>query len=1008
MAPIGQRERMTQDRVIRLFQQVLKWDYLGNWEDRANNRNVEEDLLRAYLEQHYSPAVVTKAIHHLTRVAGDQARSLYEVNQDVYGLLRYGINVSEGVGSLKETVWLIDWVNPQKNHFGIAEEVTVQGANRKRPDLVLYVNGIALGVIELKRSTVSLGEGIRQNLTNQRPDTIERFFTTMQLVMAGNDTAGLRYGTILTPEKYYLTWKEDARGDYHTELDKHLVQVCNQERFLELVHDFILFDGGIKKVCRTHQYFGVKASQRRVIDREGGILWHTQGSGKSLTMVWLARWIRENIKDARVVVITDREELDKQIVRVFSEAGELMSRASSGADLVTKLNRNDEPVICSLIHKFGRSAEGDYESYLESVKAALPAGFVAKGNVHVFVDECHRTQSGRLHEAMKALLPDALFIGFTGTPLLKRDKRTSMEVFGTYIHTYKFDEAVADKVVLDLRYEARDIDQHITDQASIDEWFDAETKGLTPVAKAELKKRWGTMRKLFSSRSRLEKIVFDIIKDFRVKPRLMNGAGNAMLVAGSVFEACRFYELFQAAGFRECAIVTSYEPSVGKIRTESTGDGSTEELQKYEIYLRMLNGKSTEDFEAEAKRMFIKEPARMKLLIVVDKLLTGFDAPPATYLYIDKSMQDHGLFQAVCRVNRLDTEDKEFGYIIDYKDLFRSVSKAYTDYTTGAFDGYDKEDVEGLLKDRLEQAREHLDDALEVLEAMIEPVHPKEPSGFIRYFCGDTADGEALARTEERRVALYQKTAALLRAYANVANEMAEAGYTAAEIERIGTRVKFFMDLRDEIKQASGDHIDLKTYEPGMRQLLDMYISADASKKISAFDDVSLLDLMVAQGEKALNNLPEGIRKNRQATAETIENNVRRVIIEERPTNPKYFDKMSELLEQLIKDRKQEALDYAAYLKQVMELAQQVRHTGAGSTYPSTLDTGAKRALYDNLEGDEVLTIALDSVVRQVKKDNWRGHHLKEKEVKKAVERILPEKYDLDAIFELIKSQREY
>jgi len=1008
MSNIGDRERKTQERVLSFFVKVLGYTYLGNWEEREN-RNVEEDLLRTFLLERYPATLANKAIHELQRVAGDQVRELYDVNKDVYSLLRYGVKVSETQGTNRETVELIDWEHPQKNHFGIAEEVSVLGENKKRPDLVLYVNGIALGVIELKRGSVSVSEGIRQNLDNQQSRFIQRFFTTMQLVIAGNDTEGARYGSIKTPEKYYLKWKEESRGEYQHLLDRHLFQLCNKERLLELIHDFTLFDGGIKKVCRPHQYFGVRAAQQRVVDRDGGIIWHCQGSGKSLTMVWLTQWIREHVKDARVLIITDRDELDKQIVRVFSDAGEQMKRARSGAELIALLNKNEDPLICSLVHKFGRQEDGDYDSFIEAVKAALPKGFKAKGDLYVFVDECHRTQSGRLHAAMKMILPEAMFIGFTGTPLLKQDKQKSIEVFGTYIHTYKFNEAVEDKVVLDLRYEARDIDQRITDQQSIDEWFDATTKGLTDVAKVELKKRWGTLRKLFSSKGRLEKIVFDILKDFRTKPRLSTGDGNAILVAGSVYEACKLYELFQAAGLHECAIVTSYEPSVGKIKGEETGAGrKSDELEKHATYIKMLGNKSTEEFEDEAKKLFIKEPARMKLLIVVDKLLTGFDAPAATYLYIDKSMQDHGLFQAICRVNRLDDEDKEFGYIVDYKDLFKSLERSITDYTSGVFDGYDKQDVEGLLKDRLTQARERLDHALESVIALCEPVHPKDQLTFIHFFCGDTENGEDLARTEELRVSLYKLTAALIRAFANLANEMGEAGYTKEEADHIKEQVTYYTHLRDEIKRASGDYIDLKAYESDMRQLIDMYISADPSRKISAFDDMSLVELIVERGKDALDSLPESIRKNREASAETIENNVRRVIIEERPTNPKYFEKMSMLLDQLILDRKRGALEYEAYLQKVVDLTRQVKQPESGTDYPATVSTGARRALYDNLEGNEALTLALDAEVRRVKQDGWRGNRLREKEVKLAVKKVLPADFDLDTLFELIKNQREY
>ena len=303
---------------------------------------------------------------------------------------------------------------------------------------------------------------------------------------------------------------------------------------------------------------------------------------------------------------------------------------------------------------------------------------------------------------MKEILPNAIFIGFTGTPLLVKDKKTSIEVFAPgYVHTYKYDEAVADGVVLDLRYEARDIEQIITNQERIDQYFDVKTRGLNDAAKAKLKSKWGNMQKVYSSLKRLEVIAEDVIADFDIKNRLADGNGNAMLVADSIYSACKYYEVFQSRGFRQCAIVTSFVPLSGNLRTEAE---NAEEFKKYEVYTQMLNGQSAEDFEAEAKRKFIEEPAQMKLLIVVDKLLTGFDAPPCTYLYIDKSMHDHGLFQAICRVNRLDGEEKDFGYIVDYKQLFGDLANALNKYTAGAFECYAHEVVEGLKKDRLGEA----------------------------------------------------------------------------------------------------------------------------------------------------------------------------------------------------------------------------------------------------------------------------------------------------------------
>ena len=486
MNEVGQVERRTQRRVIALFRDQLGYDYLGNWIDREGNRNIEEAYLRPILKARgHEDALIDRALAEVQKVATDQSRSLYDINRSVYDLLRYGVKVKAEIGENTQTVWLIDWANPEANHFAIAEEVAVKPASSdgaakaygKRPDIVLYVNGIALGVLELKRSTVSVSEGIRQNLDNQKKIFIQQFFSTMQLVMAGNDTEGLRYGVIETQEKYYLAWKEPSPVE--NPLDRALLQLCDKQRFLELIHDFLVFDAGVKKICRQNQYFGVRAAQEHVNRRDGGIIWHTQGSGKSLTMVWLTKWIREHVEDARVLIITDRTELDEQIEKVFKGVNEEIVRTKSGADLIAKLNDTNPWLLCSLIHKFGGKEEddgdGDIAGYVEEVRQALPPDFRPKGDIYVFVDECHRMQSGDLHAAMKAILPTAMFIGFTGTPLLKTDKKTSFETFGPYIHTYKFDEAVSDGVVLDLRYEARDIDQNITSPAKVDQWFEAKT-----------------------------------------------------------------------------------------------------------------------------------------------------------------------------------------------------------------------------------------------------------------------------------------------------------------------------------------------------------------------------------------------------------------------------------------------------------------------------------------------------------------------------------------------------
>ena len=420
------------------------------------------------------------------------------------------------------------------------------------------------------------------------------------------------------------------------------------------------------------------------------------------------------------------------------------------------------------------------------------------------MDECHRTQSGKLHEAMKEILPNAMFIGFTGTPLLKADKQNSIEIFGSYIHTYKYDEAVRDGVVLDLRYEARDIDQDLTSPEKIDQWFEAKTRGLTDVARPQLKQRWGTMQKVLSSKSRLEQIVADILLDMETRDRLQSGRGNALLVSGSIYQACKFYELFTDQGFDKCAIVTSYKPIAGRYqgrrdrRRADREAAPVRHLQQDAGRLFQRAGRpghgQVEEFEKEVKKKFVNEPGQMKLLIVVDKLLTGFDAPPATYLYIDKQMQDHGLFQAICRVNRLDGDDKEYGYIVDYKDLFKSLERSVHDYTS--------ERVRWLRpggcgrvcsSDRLEKAKEQLEEAREAIKALCEPVAP--PQGHRWPISTTSAPRTPPTRTRSRTTSRSasrstSSPSSLIRAYANLANEMPEAGYTPHETAAIKREVE--------------------------------------------------------------------------------------------------------------------------------------------------------------------------------------------------------------------------
>jgi type I restriction enzyme R subunit len=1041
MSTVGQPERATQNRIVALFRYELGYRYLGDWTDRYGNSNIDDDLLRTWLTQGgYTPEQIDVALYKLHNEAANHSRSLYGNNQAVYSLLRYGVPVRIEAGKVTETVHLINWHEPEKNDFAIAEEVTLQGNYERRPDIVLYVNGIAVGVVELKNSRVSTGDGIRQSLSNQQPEFNAWFYSTVQFVFAGNDSEGLQYGAVLTPEKYFLKWKEDEAVDTRFKLDKYLLRMCGKARLIELMHDFVLFDSGVKKLPRAHQYFAVKAAQAHVGENKGGIIWHTQGSGKSIVMVLLAKWILESNPNARVAIVTDRDELDKQIQGVFAGAGEAIYRTSSGRDLMGQLGQAKPRLLCSLVHKFGRKDVDDFDAFIKELEAQ-PSPTV--GEVFVFVDECHRTQSGKLHRVMKALMPKAVFIGFTGTPLLKRDAQTSLEVFGGYIHTYKFSEGVEDGVVLDLVYEARDIDQWLGSKHKIDAWFEAKTKGLNDWQKDELKKQWGTMQTVLSAKSRMERVVADIVFDFSVKPRLSNERGNAILVASSIYEACKYFTLFQKTPFKgKCAVVTSYNPLAKDVTLEETGANTETEKQfLYNTYTELLkdvNAKpgttKTETYEERAKALFTKEPANMKLLVVVDKLLTGFDAPPCTYLYIDKSMQDHGLFQAICRVNRLDGEDKDFGYIVDYKDLFKKVENAIAVYTSELDRSSGGPDPEVLLKDRLKQGKERLDTALEALTLLCEPVEP--PKGeleYIHYFCGNTELPADLHEREPHRAALYKATVALVRAYANIADELEPAGYTGADVGRIKGQLTRYLNVREIIRKASGESLDLKAYEADMRHLIDTYIEAEEPRRISPFDNMTLLQLIVKTGiANAITSQLGGLKSNKSAIAETIENNVRRKIIKEQLTDPAFYEKMSAQLQGIIELRKAKAIEYEEYLTRIAALAQRVEAGIADGTPEKLKSNRALQALYNNLKGhvatsaraDRVaegpgeysisgdplldLVLKLDETVKRVRPDDWRGVRAKEQVIKAGLFALLQDAGEVERTFLIIKAQSEY
>lgn len=1006
------KEREYQDKVLALFDNELKYKYLGNLlyhqnaharPDGVQNKPIIEEELKSYLrEAGYTEMQVTNAYELLKSKAylgGKNIGALLKTNNDFYDFLIDGAKCKPSLEKNEENVYFINFDEWKKNHFAVAEEVSYIDNNtgvNSRPDIVVYVNGIAVAVIELKRCSVSLKEGIKQMLSNER-ELIPGFFTTTQFTIAASDGNGFQYGTINTPEKFWCPFKSDGQevGKVLSDMDSFRC-FFDKETFIRLLRYGVVNDGGTKKVMRPHQYYALKHAMPRLANKQSGVIWHSQGSGKSLTMIWLAAYIKANFPNPRVVVITDRTELDLQIKNGFVKAGESVGHAKSGQDLLDILNDGKEWLVCSLIHKFGSNAEeasGDsdikirLDNYLEElmnvIQTRYSGHFSVKGeNIFVFIDECHRTQGGSLHEAMRAIMgQNVMLIGFTGTPLLKTEKgneykdfvKTSEYRFGPFIHKYLHKEAVADKVILDLQYEARDVEQVISSKDKLDEIKVKITEGLSTERMKMVDDRWATLERVYSSRDRIEKIAYSIIDDVRFGT-LGQDWCNAMLIAGNIYSAYKYYEFFQNTCpdhtlRNRCAVVTSYTPTDADLRKQGDDAANTESQFKHRMALQsyhdakevsheeITNG---DKYEAWAKKQFINYPGRLKLMIVVDKLLTGFDAPCATYLYIDKDMRDHGLFQALCRVNRLGVNlkddfgntiisHKEYGLIVDFKHLFGNITEAVCNFNdeNGALGNYDPADIEGLLIDAIAGYKERLVTTCEAymnLKAFWSNRGLNDNEALKEYYLHD--DGEVTA--EELRATLYKITGEYIAAYSNISNYMGKAGYTTQEADHYEALAREASQIREYIKQVSGDAFDPKQYDPAMRELIDRFMQAEEAVTIvPATADFSFIDLI--SDSDNTDDLVDQVKKtagNDKAAAEVIEGKARVVINSFKSKDPELYKRFSERLQEILDSIRADKISFIDQVKAMIDLVKEAK--GGGQHYPEWVKSSLDKALWNN------------------------------------------------------------
>ena len=876
----------------------------------------------------FSQSSVLKAVDELAGVSLNEG--LMVANERITNLLLLGTSLEENLedGTRRSFSFkFIDFENLQNNDFYVTEEFEVSRVSQsdaqkhRRPDLVLFINGIPIVVIELKKSSVSFENGIKQLEKEQGKDEIAHLFKYIQLTIAANGS-GARYGTTGTAFKFYSVWKEQdeakakeslkslINGREISALDMTLFALLSKDRLLRLVRHYIVFDKKMKKVCRYQQFFAIEETLKRVSmvkdgARAGGLIWHTQGSGKSLTMVMLTKLLKQIYINSKIIVVTDRIDLDGQIHETFKSTDVKAGRASSGSDLIEKL-QSGISVITTLVHKF------------EKVKNQKVV--IRDGDIFVLVDESHRTQGGDLHKAMKKALPLACYIGFTGTPLLKREKN-SFAKFGGEIHRYTIDDAVKDGAVLPLLYEGRYVGQEVLDPEGLTRKFDLISKELGNEAKRDLQQKWARFERVASSEQRLELIAVDINEHFKKTLKMTNGGFKAMLATQRKYDAIKYHEIFEEFGEIKSAYVISSNEH------EELEGGHKEYVAK--AWQDTIRGYGSEEaYLKHVKDEFVYGD-EIDLLIVVDKLLTGFDAPRASTLYIDKQLKEHNLLQAIARVNRL-YDGKDYGYIIDYRGLLGELDEALTSYAS--LSGFDPEDLSGAV----------IDVRSEIVKAKTYYTHLDGLFSDVK-FKDDLESYVAVLEDVQKRDDFKEWLSQFARAFKlALSSEKICDILSDEEIKAYKQRVKFYNELRKALQLRYHEACDFGKYEAQMQKLLDTYVNAQGVNELT-----KLVNIFETEFDDEVQRV-----EGKNAKADTIISAVSAVVKEKMDSNPAFYKSIAQQIQDIIDEYKAKRLSEEEKLAKAKLLKDLI--TGAlkpnEDRYPKKFNANKILfAIYDNL-----------------------------------------------------------